>query len=141
MKLNDIESGAIIIAGSGMCTGGRIRHHLKHNIAGAQNKVMIVGFQARGTLGRELVDGADRIRLWDRDYEVNAEVHTIGGLSAHADQGDLCDWFGSIDGSPVCVLVHGEPPASAALEAKLLARDATRVIRPAYRQKIDLADP
>jgi metallo-beta-lactamase family protein len=140
MKLNEIDSGVIVIAGSGMCTGGRIKHHLKHNISGEQNKIMIVGFQARGTTGRQLVDGADQIRLWDKDYAVNAEVHTIGGLSAHADQNDLCDWFGAIDGSPVCALVHGEPLAAEALESRLIEQGVRQVIRPKYQQKIDLAD-
>jgi metallo-beta-lactamase family protein len=140
MKLNEIDSGVIVIAGSGMCTGGRIKHHLKHNISGEQNKIMMVGFQARGTTGRQLVDGADQIRLWDKDYAVNAEVHTIGGLSAHADQNDLCDWFGAIDGSPVCALVHGEPLAAEALESRLIEQGVRQVIRPKYQQKIDLAD-
>jgi metallo-beta-lactamase family protein len=140
MKLNELDSGVIIIAGSGMCTGGRIKHHLKHNISHEQTKIMIVGFQARGTTGRQLVDGASHVRLFDKDYKVNAAVHTIGGLSAHADQADLCRWFGEIDGSPVGVLVHGEPQASMALEARLVEQGTAQVIRPTYRQKIDLAN-
>ena len=140
MKLNELDSGVIVIAGSGMCTGGRIKHHLKHNISGAQNKIMIVGFQARGTTGRKLVDGASQIRLWDRDYAVNAQVHTIGGLSAHADQDDLCNWFGAINGSPACALVHGELRAAESLESRLIEQGVQRVMRPVYGQKIDLAD-
>jgi len=139
MKLNELDSGVIIIAGSGMCTGGRIKHHLKHNISREQTKIMIVGFQARGTIGRQLVDGASHVRLFDKEYEVNAAVHTIGGLSAHADQANLCSWFGVIDGSPVCALVHGEPQASVALETRLVEQGVAQVIRPTYRQKIDLA--
>lgn len=140
MKLNEIDSGLIIIAGSGMCTGGRIKHHLKHNISRTQTNIMIVGFQARGTTGRELVDGARKIRMWGKDYDVNAAVHTIGGLSAHADQEDLCRWFAAIGGSPSCALVHGEPLAAEALAACIIEQTAARVITPKYRQKIDLGD-
>lgn len=108
MQLNQIHSGAIIIAGSGMCTGGRIRHHLKHNIWRKQTHVMIVGYQAYGTTGRALVDGAPYIRLWGETIRVAANVHTIGGLSAHADQRDLLDWLGHFKSSPQIYLVHGE---------------------------------
>ncbi len=140
MQLNEQRSGVIIIAGSGMCSGGRIKHHLQHNISREQTEIMIVGFQARGTLGRRLVDGVDQVQLWGKDYDVNASVHTIGGLSAHADQDDLCRWFGAIDGSPVCALVHGEPQAAMALETRLVDTLTAQVIRPEYRQRIDLAD-
>ncbi len=140
MKLNELDSGVIIIAGSGMCTGGRIKHHLKHNISREQTKIMIVGFQARGTIGRQLVDGASHIRLWDKEYAVNADVHTIGGLSAHADQADLCNWFGAINGSPACALVHGEPQSAESLQVQLVEQGVQRVMRPVYGQKIDLAD-
>src|SRR5690606_26874449 len=85
MAINQISSGAIVIAGSGMCTGGRIRHHLKNNISRRQSHVVIVGFQAAGTTGRALVDGARNIALMGRSYPVRAKVHTVGGLSAHAD--------------------------------------------------------
>ncbi len=139
MRLNKLDSGVIVIAGSGMCSGGRIMHHLKHNISSSQANLMIVGFQARGTTGRKLVDGADHIRLWGQDHEVNAAVHTIGGLSAHADQHELCDWFKVISGSPVCALVHGEPSAAEALESYLVEQCSARVMRPSYKQVIDLA--
>ena len=119
MKINQIRSGAIVIAGSGMCTGGRIKHHLKHNIWREHSHLMIVGFQAAGTLGRSLVDGARHIRLWGETIQVKAHVHTIGGLSAHADQQGLMDWYGAFRDRPRLVLVHGEPEAMDRLQQRL----------------------
>jgi len=119
MALNTVRSGAIIIAGSGMCTGGRIRHHLKHNVWRPQCRILITGFQARGTLGRALVDGARHIRLWGETIRVAAKVHTVGGLSAHADQAGLTGWYARIGGRPPVTLVHGEPSALEALAAHL----------------------
>ncbi|MDX2429271.1 MAG: MBL fold metallo-hydrolase [Xanthomonadales bacterium] len=111
MAINNIRRGAIIIAGSGMCTGGRIRHHLKHNIWRRECHLVITGFQARGTTGRALVDGARYIRLWGEQVRVAARVHTIGGLSAHADQLALKNWYGNFRGHPPVTLVHGEERA------------------------------
>ena len=119
MKLNQIRSGAIIIAGSGMCAGGRIKHHLKHNIWRKDTHLIISGFQARGTLGRLIVDGAAHIRLWGETIKVAATVHTIGGLSAHADQHGLLSWYQKMGSVPPVVLVHGEPSAQEVLK-KLL---------------------
>jgi len=93
MAINEIHSGAIIIAGSGMCSGGRILHHLKNNVWRPECHLLIVGFQAYGTLGRRIVDGAETIKLWGHDYRVRIQVHTIGGLSAHGDQADLIAWY------------------------------------------------
>jgi len=119
MTLNRVNSGAIIIAGSGMCSGGRIHHHLKHNISRPECHLVIVGFQAQGTLGRSIVDGAETIRLWGETYPVRAQLHTIGGLSAHADQADLVDWYASFSNQPPVYLVHGEPRAQSGLAKKL----------------------
>lgn len=119
MQLNDIESGAIIIAGSGMCTGGRILHHLKHNVWKPSCHVVIVGYQARGTIGRRLVEHAHHIRLWHEAIRVNANVHTVGGLSAHADQAGLLEWYGTFESRPALVLVHGEPHSQQALAGRL----------------------
>ena len=121
MAVNRIESGAIIIAGSGMCTGGRIRHHLKHNLWRSQCHVVIVGYQSEGTLGRRLVDGEDYVRLWDQTIKVNAKIHTVGGLSAHADQAGLMAWYGGFATRPPVCLVHGEARAQSVL-AESLAR-------------------
>lgn len=140
MQLNRIRSGAIIIAGSGMCNGGRIRHHLKHNVWRDNCHVVVVGFQARGTLGRALVDGAKHIRLWGETIKVEAKIHTIGGLSAHADQAGLMEWYGSFRGRPPLMLVHGEPEASEVLCAELAKRmnAAVRIAKPG--QRLDLVD-
>jgi metallo-beta-lactamase family protein len=122
MQINNVESGAVIIAGSGMCNGGRIRHHLKHNLWRAECDVVFIGFQAQGTLGRKIVDGADRVRLWQETVQVRAGIHTVGGLSAHADQTGLLDWYGGFGARPPVSLVHGEPQAMQALASSLQHR-------------------
>jgi metallo-beta-lactamase family protein len=119
MALNDIKHGAIIIAGSGMCTGGRIRHHLKERVWNPKNTVMFVGFQAAGTLGRILVDGAKDIRLFGEEVIVKAKIETLNGFSAHADQGELVDWLLQVKGKPRVMLVHGELSALDILSMKL----------------------
>ncbi|MCW8795542.1 MAG: MBL fold metallo-hydrolase [Chlorobium sp.] len=107
-KINDIRRGAIIIAGSGMCNGGRILYHLKHNIRRPECHVLITGFQAEGTLGRELVNGSKSVRIRGEEFRVEAPVHTIGGLSAHGDQQDMLRWLKGFDSSPHVYVVHGE---------------------------------
>lgn len=119
MAINEISSGAIVIAGSGMCSGGRILHHLKNNIWRPECHLLIVGFQAFGTLGRRIVDGAETVRLWHQDYRVRIQVHTIGGLSAHGDQADLMSWYGAFKNKPPVYLVHGESRAQEKLAAKM----------------------
>lgn len=111
MAINRIESGAIIIAGSGMANGGRVRHHLRHRVPFERNHVLFVGYQAVGTLGRRLVDGAPYVRILGHEVPVRAQRHTVGGLSAHADQAGLLDWYAAIEGAPPTVLVHGEDEA------------------------------
>lgn len=137
MKINQINSGAIIIAGSGMCTGGRIKHHFKHNIWRDNAHIIIVGFQALGTLGRALVDGAKTIKLWGETIQVNATIHTIGGFSAHADQQGLIDWYDHFDNKPQLILVHGEPKAMDTLAQKLKYQYDANVTQATYRQRID----
>ena len=122
MRINRIRSGAVIIAGSGMCTGGRVRHHLKHNLWRRECHVLISGFQAAGTPGRALVDGAPWLRLWGEAVKVSAQVHTIGGLSAHADQANLLGWYGHFEGRPPLLLVHGEETALQTLAGRLQER-------------------
>ena len=117
--INDIRGGAIIIAGSGMANGGRVLHHLKHNLPRPECHVLIVGFQAPGTLGRQLVDHQPEVRIHGREVRVAAQVHTLGGLSAHADQAQLLRWYDSFSGRPPVYLVHGEVASAEALALKL----------------------
>jgi metallo-beta-lactamase family protein len=128
MAINRIESGAIIIAGSGMANGGRIVHHLERNLGRRNAHVVFVGYQAQGTLGRRLVDGARWVRLHGRDVRVNAQVHTVGGLSAHADQAGLMAWYDGFAPSPPLVLVHGEDKAREALAGEIGERHGVHVL-------------
>ena len=124
MAINKITDGAIIIAGSGMCTGGRIRHHLKHNLWRRTAHVIIVGYQAIGTPGRALVDGAKRLRVAGEEVVVNATIHTLGGFSAHAGQTQLIDWISAFHKpKPYTYLIHGEADAKMALQHELQALD------------------
>ncbi|MEN6464069.1 MAG: MBL fold metallo-hydrolase [Syntrophaceae bacterium] len=111
-RLNRIRSGAIIMAGSGMCEGGRIRHHFKHNIWRPECSIVFVGFQANGTLGRKIVDGADKVNVLGEDMAVRAKIYTIGGFSAHGDQKDLLGWLGAFKNHPEVFIVHGEETAA-----------------------------
>ncbi len=119
MKINKISSGAIIIAGSGMMTGGRIKHHIKHNIWRPDCHLIITGYQSHGTLGRKLVEGAKKIRLWGERIRVKAKIHTIGGLSAHTDQAGLIDWYSNFKSRPPLFLVHGEANTMEILQKKM----------------------
>jgi len=115
-KINKIRSGAIIIAGSGMCEGGRIRHHFKHNLWRPECSIIFTGFQVRGTLGRLIVDGIKNVRVLGEEMAVRAKVYTIGGFSAHADQKELLEWLGSFQNKPEVFIVHGEESVSLAFE-------------------------
>ena len=124
--LNHEEGGVVIIAGSGMCNGGRIRHHLRHNLGRENAHIVFAGYQAHGTLGRLLVDGAHDVRLFGERIEVRAQRHTIGGLSAHADQAGLMEWYGHFASRPPVYLVHGEDEARRALAGKLREKYGAR---------------
>ena len=122
MAINRIKSGAIIIAGSGMCTGGRISHHFKHNLWRSDCHVIFPGFQARGTPGRAIVDGAENIKVLHQRIAVKAKIHTLGGFSAHAGQSQLIDWVSHFDHHPELYLVHGELEKMQALQQALRER-------------------
>jgi len=107
-KINEIASGSIIIAGAGMCNGGRILHHFKHRLWNDKNAVIFVGFQAKKTLGREIVEGAEFIELYNEKIKINANIHTVNGFSAHADQSQLIEWMNSFERLGNIYLVHGE---------------------------------
>ena len=111
MAINNIESGAIILAGSGMCTGGRVLHHLRHNLWRERSSVIFVGYAAAGSLARRIVDGAKSVRIYHEDVTVNAKIWTINGFSAHADQPGLLNWLGKARRKRV-FLVHGEYESS-----------------------------
>ncbi|USD39222.1 MBL fold metallo-hydrolase RNA specificity domain-containing protein [Ferrimonas sp. SCSIO 43195] len=119
MALNEIDRGLIIIAGSGMCNGGRIRCHLEHNLWRQEADIIICGYQAVGTPGRLLVDGAQELKIRGQSVEARARIHTIGGLSAHADQQELIHWYRRFSSAPPLVLVHGEPEAQKTLLSHL----------------------
>lgn len=119
MHINRIDSGAIIIAGSGMCNGGRIRHHLKHRLWKSNTHIIFAGYQARGTLGRQLVDGDTHVRMFGQRFAVKAQVHTLGGFSAHAGRTQLLAWATAIGGDPAFRLVHGEQEALTSLAHEL----------------------
>ena len=111
MAVNNITKGAIIIAGSGMCTGGRIPHHFKQRIWGSRNTIIFCGYQAQGTLGRLLVDGKQHINIFNETYNVKAQVETLGVFSARAGQNELIDWVCNFDDSTRVALVHGDSEA------------------------------
>jgi metallo-beta-lactamase family protein len=109
IALNSVKSGALIISASGMCDAGRIKHHLKHNLPRPECSIVFTGFQATGTLGRRIIDGARSVRIFGEEVPVRAQVHTIGGLSAHADRDALLGWLRRFRSAPGSVfVVHGE---------------------------------
>lgn len=135
MALNRIPGGAIIMAGSGMCTGGRVRHHLRHNLWRRESSIIFVGYAARGTLARRIIDGAKEVTLWGDDIPVRAAVHTINGFSAHADQTELVAWHRGIANCQRTFLVHGEELPMQHLAKQL---GAARIEMPTLHEAFDL---
>jgi metallo-beta-lactamase family protein len=134
VALNNVRGGAIIMAGAGMATGGRVRHHLKHNISREECSVIFVGFAAKGTLARQIIDGQNPVRILGDDIPVSARIHTINGFSAHADQAELLKWHGHT-GASRTFLTHGEEAAMQAFASRL---GKTQVQMPALNQSFDL---
>ncbi len=138
IAINRIKGGAIIIAGSGMCDGGRIRHHFKHNLWRKGTHVIIVGYQAYGTPGRALIDGAKTLHLFGEEVVVKANVHTLGGFSAHAGQSQLREWLNNFSAAaPRVFLVHGEEEKKQALRS-VLAKDGWQAQIPGMGETVSL---
>lgn len=135
IALNNVNSGAVILAGSGMCTGGRVRHHLKHNLGRHKSSVVFVGYAARGTLARRIIDGAKMVRIFGEEITVNAQIHTINGFSAHADQKELLDWHRHTGQPDRTFLVHGEEESMQTFAGLLTD---TRVSMPELGQSYEL---
>lgn len=139
MQLNDAPGPCLIMAGAGMCNAGRILHHLRHGLWRQDTVVMIVGYQAEGTLGRQLVDGAKTVRIFGETVAVKARVHTLNGFSAHAGQSALLDWFGHLaPAKPRLVLTHGEARARQPLAALLQERFHVTPALPSMGETISL---
>jgi metallo-beta-lactamase family protein len=138
MAINEIKGGAVIMAGSGMCTGGRVRHHLKHNIWRPESSVVFVGFAAEGTLARKIVDGEKVIRLGGQEIQVAAKIYTINGFSAHADRRELLNWIEHAGHPEQVFLVHGDATKGmAAMEKELTARGISAHC-PALHESVEL---
>ena len=136
--LNHLARPAIIVSASGMATGGRILHHLARRLGDHRNTVLFVGFQAAGTRGRSLQDGAEHVKIHGQEIRVRARIETLDGLSAHADRSELLAWLDGAEGKPRHVhLVHGEPKAMDALAATLRERQLD-VHVPEYLDRVDL---
>jgi len=142
MAINQQKGPAIIIAASGMCNAGRIKHHLKHNLWRPGAQIVITGFQAEGTLGRSIVDGARKVRIFQEDVAVRARVHTINGFSAHADQKELLSWIGNFKNPKLEIfIIHGEESTSLAFAQSIQAAFPFQVHVPHWQETISLLPP
>ncbi len=138
-KINELPGGAMIISASGMCDAGRIKHHLKHNLWRSESTILFVGYQAEGTLGRRLLDGVKNVVLFGEDIAVRARIASIGGFSAHADQGEMLKWVNKFKQKPSqIILVHGEEEAQECLAALLREQFELNVYIPSYLEEISL---
>jgi metallo-beta-lactamase family protein len=137
-EINEIDGGTIIIAGSGMCDGGRITKHFKQRIWEEKNAVIFVGYQAVGTLGREIVDGAEWINIYNEDIIVKASIHTINGFSAHADQEGILKWISKIKNLKKVFLIHGEKESQTHFKEVLKKELNIDAYIVAFKEKIEL---
>ena len=139
MQLNKVPGPCLIMAGNGMCSGGRIVHHIRHNIGRPGTAVLMVGFQSPGTLGRQLVDGAKHVTIYGEELPVRASIHSMGGFSAHADQTGLMEWFDSVAPSkPRLIITHGEDNARNTLAGLIRAKHGIRAQLPKLNQAIQI---
>ena len=138
--INRIKGTVIVIAGSGMCTGGRIKHHLAKNISRPDRTVLFVGYQAKGTLGREIVEGAKEIRVLGQKRKVKAKISQISGFSAHADRDELLRWLSGFKRAPERVFVtHGEHESALSFAEFLKTKTGWTVDVPAYMDSVELS--
>lgn len=129
VKINKIKSGAIIISASGMCESGRIKHHLKHNLWRKESSIVFVGYQAEGTLGRAILNGAKKVKIFGEEIAVNAQIYNLQGLSGHADRQGLITWLDSFKNKPKGVLlVHGEKESQNSFKELLDSKGYTSLI-------------
>jgi metallo-beta-lactamase family protein len=136
-SINHLHGTNVVIAGSGMCTGGRIKHHLVNNIGRRQSTIMFVGYQAAGTLGRLIVDGQKEVRILGQTYPVRAKVVQIEGFSAHADREELLRWLGTLQKPPRCLfVVHGEAASAQSFAAYVREKTGWKVLVPEFRQEV-----
>jgi len=136
IAINQKAGPAIVIAGNGMCTAGRIKHHLRHNLWREGASIVFVGFQAAGTTGRRIIDGAEKVRLFGEDVAVKAKVFTINGFSAHAGQTQLLDWLAHVRNPALRLfLVHGEYAAQQTLAGLVEERFGIRAVIPDYLEE------
>jgi metallo-beta-lactamase family protein len=134
VAINSVPGGAIIMAGSGMCTGGRVRHHLQHNLGREDSSIVFVGYAAIGTLARSIIDGAKQVNIFGENISVRARIYTINGFSAHADQAELLAWQKQTSAKRT-FLVHGEEDIMKQFAANLVD---TRVEMPGPNQVFEL---
>jgi metallo-beta-lactamase family protein len=134
VAVNSVPGGAIIMAGSGMCTGGRVRHHLQHNLGREDSSIVFVSYAASGTLARQIIDGAKAVNIFGEDIPVRARIYTINGFSAHADQAELLAWQKQTSAKRT-FLVHGEDDTMKQFAARLTD---TCVEMPAPNQVFEL---
>jgi metallo-beta-lactamase family protein len=138
--LNELKSPAIIISASGMCNAGRVRHHLHHHIEHGNDTVLFVGYQAQGTLGRFIVEGAQMVKLFGRTHRVRARIVSIRGLSAHADQTELVKWSRHLNGTRTFFVTHGEEEAALSFAKLLSAEPNRKVCVPTLGEEVNLLD-
>jgi metallo-beta-lactamase family protein len=137
--INFIKGTIMIIAGSGMCTGGRIKHHLATNIERKQSTLMFIGYQAIGTLGRIIVDGKKSVRVMGQQYKVKANVEQIYGFSAHADKDELITWLTALKNDPKRVfIIHGEEKSAQSFGKYVTQKTGWDVLVPEYRDEVIL---
>ncbi|MFZ7120449.1 MAG: MBL fold metallo-hydrolase RNA specificity domain-containing protein [Eubacteriaceae bacterium] len=140
-SINSIVGSKIIIASSGMCDAGRIRHHLKHNIWKKNSALVFVGYQAKDTLGYNILNGIKSVRLFGEDIQVNASIHKLNDYSSHADLNGLLNWIENMDELPrKIVLIHGDKEAMNNLKNRIIQRFNSKVIIPSLGDKINLSN-